>query len=760
MIAASATGAVCYFRGVGRSPHSERKALGSRLAAWLPWLGLFAAAVLLRAVRFGSVLHDGELKTLFAADEFYHLRRIWFTVVNFPASLDFDFYMNHPLGAQPIWPPFFDWSIAALARVLVGAEDQGAVEVVAAWVPPLLGGLAVLASVALVRRVHSAAAGWVSGALLAALPAHIAFSQLGEVDHHVAVGLLATCLIASAATLAAAGATASRPAALRAGALAGAAILLWPGALLHVLVVEAFLIAQLLAEPARAGAVARARSLALMHAAAAALLLPFCVGVHWPQFGDYSPQVLSRFQPLWLGAVAASLAAASTAWARSRIGETRRQRLGSGLLIAALGAGAIWIGVPALAASVGEAAGWFAADSFLRVVAETKPLLFPEGAGFAPQQATKQFTWLFWIHPIALCVLAWGAYRRGRADALLVWMASGVAFAAVLVQLRFRDVAALGFAWVMGPALLETARALGRTVRAPRPVWVGVLVLMILAAAFPSLQHSLGELHTSFAARRGSPPERQGEIWLRLALRELGRWARSNTPHTEGYLDPTRRPEYGMLSAWGHGHVLRYYAERPMVQDNFGPWGGREGSEAALRYYASEEESEAAALAEQLGARYVVATIRGSGQENPQPHSMASRLVPVRRPDGTLVGRGQPLERHRLLYVAEDGGRRSEGGNALLAPALYEIVAGARVRGTAPAGVDQVGFEGMLTLPVRERFHYHASAPVAPDGSYEIRLPVPSEAGYQVNAGGQVALLRISERDVQLGRLVSGPHFE
>jgi asparagine N-glycosylation enzyme membrane subunit Stt3 len=490
------------------------------------------------------------------------------------------------------------------------------------------------------------------------------------------------------------------------------------------------------------------------------VLVPFGAGAEWPQFGDYSPQVLSRFQPLWFGAAAAALALASAGWARLRVGETRRQRLGSGLLIAAIGAGAVWFAVPGLATSVGEAAGWFATESFLRVVAETQPLLSPEGAGFAPQMAIKQFTWLFWIYPLALSALAWSAYRRGRADALLVWTASGAAFAAALLQLRFRDVAALGFVWVMGPALLEAARALGHRLRAPRPVWVGLLVLLVFAAAFPSLQRSLSELRTSLAAVRGSPPERQGEVWLRLALRDLGRWARENTPPTRGYLDPTLRPEYGMLSAWGHGHVLRYYAERPMVQDNFGPWGGRHGSEAAARYYALEEESEATALAERLGSRYVVGTIRGSGQEKPRPRSMASRLVPVRRPDGTLAGRGRPLERHRLLYVADDGGRRSEGGNAVLAPVLYEVVAGARVRGTVPEGVSQVSFDLVLALPIGERFHYRASAPVDSSGGYEIRLPVPSEAGYQVTAGGQVASLRISERDVQEGRLVSGPHFE
>ncbi|MEN8161181.1 MAG: STT3 domain-containing protein, partial [Myxococcota bacterium] len=502
-----------------------------RATAWLPWLGLFAATVVLRAVRFGTVFQDGALHTLYAADEFYHLRRIWFTVVNFPASLDFDLYLNHPHGAPPIWPPFFDWGIAALARVLAGAEDQRAVEVVAAWVPPVLGGLAVLASAALVRRVHSAAAGWLTGVLLAVLPAHFAVSQLGEVDHHVAVGLLATWLVGSAAGLAGAEPGATRWAAVRTGALAAAAIGLWPGALLHALVIQAFLLGQMLLTSARADVAARARSLALLHAIAAALLLPFCIGNEWAQFGNWSPQVLSRFQPLWFAAGAATLAVASGAWGLG-VGETRRQRLGAALLLAALGAAALWLGVPGLAESLDRAAGWFGGEAFLAAVAETRPLLFPAGAAFDPQPAQRQFTWLFWLLPIGLAGLVSHAVRRRRSDALLVWTAAAVACGAVLAQLRFRDVAALGFAWVMGPALVEAGRALGRFARAPRPVWLGIVVVTLLAAALPGLRRAGEGFEASRAARRGSPPERSGEAWLRLALRDLGEWAHDNTPPT------------------------------------------------------------------------------------------------------------------------------------------------------------------------------------------------------------------------------------
>src|SRR5262245_5359915 len=94
----------------------------------LPWLALFASALLVRSLRFGLVFRGGRVHFPFGADELYHMRRIWFSVVNFPAALSFDPYMNHPEGAASIWTPVFDWSIAALARVFAG-RDQHAVEV-------------------------------------------------------------------------------------------------------------------------------------------------------------------------------------------------------------------------------------------------------------------------------------------------------------------------------------------------------------------------------------------------------------------------------------------------------------------------------------------------------------------------------------------------------------------------------------------------------------------------------------------------------
>jgi len=187
------------------------------------WLLLFGAALAVRSLRFGLVVTPNGVRFPSGADELYHMRRIWFTAANFPASLDFDRYMNHPQGAAPIWTPFFDWTIAAVCRLLAGGGDQAAVERVAIWAPPLLGALAVLAGAWLARRTFSPAAGWVTGAWLALLPAHASYGSLGEIDHHVAVGLLVLGLVAAAMRLVGPVTPAGRPRGVVASALAMAA---------------------------------------------------------------------------------------------------------------------------------------------------------------------------------------------------------------------------------------------------------------------------------------------------------------------------------------------------------------------------------------------------------------------------------------------------------------------------------------------------------------------------------------------------------
>jgi hypothetical protein len=52
----------------------------------------------------------------FGADAYYHARRIWYSVVNFPEFLHLDPYLNFPEGGRAIWSSEFDWLAALKLR--------------------------------------------------------------------------------------------------------------------------------------------------------------------------------------------------------------------------------------------------------------------------------------------------------------------------------------------------------------------------------------------------------------------------------------------------------------------------------------------------------------------------------------------------------------------------------------------------------------------------------------------------------------------
>jgi hypothetical protein len=311
----------------------------------------------------------------------------------------------------------------------------------------------------------------------------------------------------------------------------------------------------------------------------------------------------------------------------------------------------------------------------------------------------------------------------------------------------------------MAPALVEGLRAASRRFGLPRAVCAGLATLAVLAALLPSALIYHGDLMASAASRRGERLGYSPEVRRRIVLERAAGWLRRETPPTQGYLDAALRPEYGVLGAWGQGHLLRYYAERPMVQDNFGPWGGHGGFDAARRYFESSDEGRAIEIAARLGARYVVATDMGSGQAPPRPGSLALRLVASSIAGGGVVLRGGPdqaLSRHRLVFIADDGDLVREPGERPWRAAVYEIVPGARVEGRGP-GEGRVEFELAIPFPGRAPIRYKASAPVDASGRYEIRLPYATQEGYAVRAGSERGSLVLSDDDVREGRTVAGP---
>jgi asparagine N-glycosylation enzyme membrane subunit Stt3 len=703
-------------------------------------------------------------------DAYYHLRRIAWSIAKFPAVLETDSYINFPEGAKPIWTPVFDWLAAAALRATPAAGDEAALERTAAWLPPLLGALCVVALYALARRHFGTPVAIAAGALLAVLPAHVWYSQLGFLDHHAAVALAGIAVLWALLSALRSDAP-SR--ALGLGAALGAALLVWPGGLLEVALALGVLLAQLVATPDPELAAARSRRYAAAFALAAALVAPLGLAGEWPRWGSASPLVLSHFQPIALAAAALWLALQGELWPRAGLPGAWRGRLAVALATAAALALLLFAAAPALRGGLVDAAAWLArGEAFQAVVAESQPLL----AGARELRVgSRLLTPLVWATP--LLALAWVALERraGRFAAGATVSGTCLAFfAATLAQRRFVASLAAPFALMLAGLLVALAREArprlaGRRVAAPLALAAAAAAALALAAPVAAFYaHPLANLRRAW---RGEAPAVRGWLPTQRGLVPVARWLGRNSPPTAGWLDPSARPEYGVLAPWGDGHPLRWIARRPVVQDNFGDDAGARGFELAERYYAADSEAEALAILRELRVRYVV--VRGSGSGHGEGYGPASLLARLHRlkgssgsyAEGGATRRIPALEHHRLLLDAE--GRDERAGASRPAYKLFEVVPGAKVEGRAPPGA-LVTARLAVHAGAAGRFYWSAEATADADGHYALTLPYANAGAatdvrparrYELRSGDARATLAVEEADVRDGATIPGPEL-
>jgi dolichyl-diphosphooligosaccharide--protein glycosyltransferase len=742
----------------------------------------FLLALLVRALPYPTVFTPSGVFPD-GTDAYYHLRRIAYTVVSFPHFLEFDSYVSFPDGGRPIWTPLFDFWLAALARLALGPQSGAPLERLLMWVSPLLGAAGVLAVHALARRAWGERVAAVAAFLLALLPAHFVYSQLGELDHHVAVALAVTLVLAAGLSLlrrAGGGPRGLIVGALGLGVSQAFALLLWPGCLLAVVTLDATLVACIVACARRDEAVALARSCALAHACALVVVAPFTWGSEWERWGSVSPLVLSRFQPLFFAAGAACFGLLAEFFQRVHFPASLARRS-----LAALALGGVVLGLalattPGLAPGAGDAWDWFAKrEVFQASVAESEPL-FVGAHGFETDTAEQLFSRLICASPLLLVLLVAGA--RGREDArargvLAAWTV--VWLVAALVQRRFVNELSVAFALLVAVCALDALRAARRALAGRGRLKATGAGLASLAAAIWLLA-PIGSFFAPYVAnvRRaflGEPQHLSGWQPEQRALTQLSRWLAAHTPATSGYWDASLRPEYGVLGAWGDGHVLRYVAQRPVVQDNFGDDVGEQGFALAEAYFAETSEPAALRIAERLRARYVV--VRGGGSGHSAGYAARSLLKRLNRLNGTegnlRAGDAAPAEhvaaltQHRLIFDARAARGPSDGSRPNYK--IFEIVPGARIAGRARP-LAEVRAELGIAFGRRGGMRYSSTTRAGADGRYEIVVPyandLPADAmadeirprrAYRLLSDGREIAVFVSDTEVRSGARVEAP---
>lgn len=508
-----------------------------------------------------ALYREGELR-LVSMDDYGHLRRIVATVRDWPRVPSFDPYLRHPHGAVWIWPPGFDLALATPARLLLGADaDPQAVARLLAFVPPLLGALAVFPLFLFARRLAGEWAGLVAAGAWAVLPGAVRWSGYAHLDQHTAEALLFLVLLAAG----------SRLLEGEGGrGVAGTALTLAAG----TLVWQGFVFTAALLGLAAWIERRRAPAVAVALGAAALLVLPVSLLQQSPatfaSFGLFQPAVF-----LLVGAMAAALMLPG--WA------------GLGVA-AALGTGALAFWTPLRSAAVHLASGGEGTlaetgylaypGDWLRLIGEYRPLASLGWSGVLAQLSVG----ILLLPAVAVVLVL--ARRRGRVGGSgTVWLVSTAAVAAMTLSQRRYLYYLVGLVAVaLGLTAVWLARRWGAGVAA-------VAIVVCLAPtvpAWPELGRPSGAvgvdvLQTLDALRAMDPPP--------------------GSPFEPDLVAPGEIP--GVLAPWSLGHVVTYVTGRPIVAGNFG-YGFREQS---LVFTAPPEaDGETEALLRDLGVRYVITT--------------------------------------------------------------------------------------------------------------------------------------------------------
>jgi asparagine N-glycosylation enzyme membrane subunit Stt3 len=539
--------------------------------------------------------------------------------------------------------------------------------------------------------------------------------------------------------------------------------------------VETGLLAFLLRRSRREDAVRFAWLLALVHVGAFVLLFPFGVASTWTRWSRFSPVVLSAFQPWCFGTAALLTAACAVCWRHPRVGGTQWRRRISALAIGAALLAASAMVFPGLSFAAGDLWEWFAKrDSFQAQVSESSSLFFA-GDQFTLAMAFTRLSLFALAVPVALGV-AYTAVRRDhrRAPVLLfLWWTLGLSVVTVFQKRFFNSASvvvslllALSICWVYAkvPPSLVRRSWQRRLVKGALALGTVVLLLPALWSYAPYVANQIGRLWDR--PLLVIPHARK-----HVAAVEMANWLRIHTPETSGWLDPTVRPEYGILAPWTVGHVLEYEARRPTVTDNFGDDIGRKNYLLARRYYQSEENA-AADLLDRLGVRYVVSQYAPNYLgEDPVPGSMFFALF---RHDGSAFDPPpnerervavRALERHRLIYESPPLVDATPPHDSLYK--VFEYVAGARVVGRAAPG-ERIRATLRVRTNRRRKFSYTTHTVASDDGRYELRVPYANAGGprgvrvgryYELECGGETARVRVGERAVMDGARVEGPEL-
>lgn len=565
---------------------------------------------------------------LLETDAWYHLRVIENLVTHFPHRLQLDPYaLTDPQFLKV--PPLLDFLVAGAAWIAGwGRPSEALVKTVAVFVPPVLGGLTVVAVYAVARLASGSLGGLLAAALAAILPGHfLDRTLLGYVDHHaleswVSTGVL--CLVALPLARA-------RPVA-RSGVWLGVGLavfrLTWTSAAMIVAVLVVWLVVHTALQSWRRGGIGDAARIVGI-AALGALLSTLA----FPSIEPFGAQL--QIASLSMLAVVAAAAEAGRYGLHAGWWSPRRLLALAFAVAAGATAALVWAFPATVGTVLSELSRFHLSDSSTSVL-EARPLFMYEGT-WSLRTAWDYFRSGFILGLGAIVFLAVRWVRRGQPLDLLLIVWTAAMYAATIGVNRFGYYLVPAVAIVGGcacAALLDAGRRAGGWRRS-------VAVIAVAAGAFGL--NLVPAIATTVRPAGISSEWFPAFDWLRRQSEEpfvdpgyyYARYDRS----------PIQSASSTVMLWWDYGYGLIAAGHRVPVAIPTGS-----GATAAAQFFTEVDEERAVAELASSRARYVF---------------MDEYLPFAVNPKGALVGKfqampewaGVPTGRYYGVFFGREGNR-------------------------------------------------------------------------------------------------------
>jgi len=688
-------------------------------------------------------------------DEFYHMRRILYTVQNFPDTLWFDSYLNYPHGWENVWPPLYDQICAAFC-LLLGQNTRPGVEMAASFMPIIFGTITTIVVYFLIREIFDHRTAILASLMTVLAPTYLQYTRFAAMDHH---SLEVLFLLSALLFLILAFCRQEKRYifAVLAGISLAALAYTWHGATLYLAIIPvygAIEIAMALKNKRSWHETAIALMLAL--AVAIILILPYR-NAAWlrPSFMG----IVAVFGAMAvISALGYIVAKKNMSWKAFPLGIIILSLafvliLSSGLLelggLIKFGLELIWGG------------------SWIGMISEAEPLIYDWLTFKQVLFSGLGLNLLFAFAGLAVILIYIRNSQEGRRQGLMILLLWAVfSIALTFGQLRFLYMSTISMGILISILffyLLDLIRdRLGESNQ--RSILPAILILFLFLT-LPSIAEVANTVTYSDPMIKGD--------W-----QESMAWLKENSNATSFFDAPVKTPEYSVMCWWDYGNWIMYMAERPVVASNF-----QAGWEDAAKFYLSESEENATALLDERGSKYVfldhsmaygkLGAIANWAHEDLTTYFMAQdysgtqiTVIPTQRLFNTTLGKLYYFDaagtgHFRLIYES----RTFLGENPAKAQVkIFEYVPGALIR--VRTGADQkVGCVLNMTSNQDRPFIY-ANQAAPKNGVMEMRVPYSTESRYECAAadpylifsGNQMGVrmkhVNVSEDDVLQGRTI------